>query len=520
MQTQDLYPIGQQSFESLRKGGAFYVDKTRFIEKIICSKSQYYFLGRPRRFGKSLFLSTMKCFFEGKRNLFKGLYIDAVDWKWEPWPVIYLDLNTRRFEKSGQLDAMLDNIFIPLEAKYGVNRITENLSDRFKNIIDAAYEKTKKQVIILVDEYDKPLVNNINHHENFEHYRNSLASVYSNFKSSSDHIRLVFLTGVSRFSRLNIFSDLNNINEITFDDDYAEICGISEKELHEYFKEGIQRLAEDNDVSYEEASRALKQSYDGYQFSKRKSDMYNPWSLLNALSKRVIDDYWNETGMPTLVAESLRRLNVDLKEVFNTICPKSYLVGLDLLNPMPAALLYQTGYLTIKECEGSLGQEIYTLGIPNREVKKGLFNTLLPYYVQSKSQNAPFEIYEFVKDVKAGRPKEFMTRMESFFASMPFKLRVSNECDLQNAIYIFISLVGLQVNAEEMTSDGAIDIKIQTSDYIYLIELKYNKSAQSALDQINEKQYALPFAYDGRRIIKIGANFSSRKRRINDILIE
>lgn len=518
MEHQDLYPIGQQSFQSLREGGAYYVDKTGFIERIIRSGSKYYFLGRPRRFGKSLFLSTLKCFFEGKRELFKGLRIDSTDWDWKPWPVIHLDLNTRRYEEPGQLDSMLDNIFIPLEEKYGVTRIADNPSDRLKNIIEAAHGKTGKQVVILVDEYDKPLVNNLNCNGNFEHYRNRLASVYSNFKSSADHIRLVFLTGVSRFSRLNIFSDLNNIREITFLDEFADICGISEKELHEYFHDGIQALADNGCYSYEEAARMLKSTYDGYRFAPKGSDMYNPWSLLNALSNKRIRNYWNETGMPTLVAESLKIINADLQQVFNTVCPEEYLVGLDLLNPAPTALLYQTGYLTIKGY--TTNPDRYRLGIPNEEVKTGLFNTLLPYYVQSNTCNSVFEVDEFIRDAKAGRPEEFMKRLQSYFASMPFKLRISSERDLQNVMYIFISLVGLQVKAEEMTSDGAIDITIQTPDFIYLIELKYNKSAQAALDQINEKQYALPFALDSRRIFRIGANFSSRKRRIDDIKIE
>lgn len=514
------YPIGQQSFESLRKGGCVYVDKTHYIDTIVNDGSQYYFLGRPRRFGKSLFLSMLKCFFDAKRELFKGLYIDSTEWKWEPWPVIYLDLNPQSYTEKSDLESVLSNQFNLLEYKYDVEVKDPNLSTRFMNIIRTAHERTGKQVIILVDEYDKPLVRNHNHQERFEYFRNQLAAIYANFKTNSDDIHLVFLTGVSRFSRLNVFSDLNNIREITFLDEYADICGISEKELHDNFKIGIQTLADKHGLSYEEAALELKKNYDGYRFAASGSEMYNPWSLLNALADATIGNYWNETGMPTLVVESLRRLNVDLKEMFNAVCPESRLKGLDLQNPEPLALLYQTGYLTIKKSEGRLGEEVYCLGIPNREVKTGLFNTLLPYYVESKTQDSYFEVYEFVKDVKEGRPEAFMKRMESYFASMPFRLRISSEKDLQNVMYIFMSLVGLQVKAELMTSDGAIDITIQTSDYIYLIELKYNKSARQALNQITEKRYDLPFAIDKRQIIKIGANFSSRKRRIDDIIVE
>lgn len=520
MEIQDRYPIGQQSFETLRRCGAYYVDKTRYIEKIIRSASQYYFLGRPRRFGKSLFLSTLECFFEAKRDLFNGLYIDSAEWDWTPWPVIYIDLNFEKYTEKDDLERVLNTQFESLEERYGITEKDTKLSIRFRNIIEAAHEKTGKQVVILVDEYDKPLVRNINNHERFEYFRNLLASVYSNFKTSAKHIRLVFLTGVSRFSRLNIFSDLNNIDEVTFDAAYADICGISESEMHEYFKEGIQALADNHGMTYDEAAQALKANYDGYRFSYKGSEMYNPWSLLCSLSKGRIGTFWNRTGIPTIVGESLRRLDVDLREVFDTTCSEDRLVGLDLLNPDPVALLYQAGYLTIKDADVSLENIIYTLGIPNKEVKTGLFSTLLPYYIRSKTHNAPFEVHEFINDLKAGKPKEFMERMQSYFASMPFKLRISNERDLQNVMYIFTTLIGLQVKAEEMTSDGAIDITIQTSDHIYLIELKYNKSAKAALDQINEKEYALPFAMDSRRIIKIGANFSSRKRRIDDFIIE
>lgn len=495
-----------------------YVDKTRYIENIISSGSQYYFLGRPRRFGKSLFLSTLKCFFEAKRDLFKGLYIESTDWNWNPWPVIYIDFNTRRYEEGGQLDTLLNNTFIPYERQFGVTRIADNLSDRFNNIIKAAHEKTGRQVVILVDEYDKPLVNNLNNGDSFDHYRNRLASVYGNFKTNAEHIRLVFLTGVSRFSRLSIFSDLNNIRDISLLNEFADICGISEKELHENFQYGIEAFSQENDYTYGETVQILKANYDGYRFAIKGSEMYNPWSLLNALASKKVGNYWNETGMPTLVAESLKRVNADLKEVFNTVCTEDDLKGLDLLNPIPSALLYQTGYLTIKSYDREI--DVYNLGVPNKEVKTGLFNTLLPYYVKSQTQNSYFEILEFVKDVKEGCPESFMKRMESYFASMPFKLRIHSERDLQNAMYIFMSLVGLRVRTEEMTSDGAIDITIQTPEFIYLIELKYNKSAREALDQINNKHYHLPYAMDSRRLFKIGANFSSRKRRIDDILIE
>ncbi|MDE6511919.1 MAG: AAA family ATPase, partial [Muribaculaceae bacterium] len=273
------YPIGQQNFRELRRQGALYVDKTRYLEKIVNNNSRYWFLARPRRFGKSLFLSTLEYFYKGERELFKGLFIDSMDWKWEAYPVLRLDLNTEKYKERGLLDKVLDNIFRKWEEEYGVDEIAETLSGRFQNIIEAAHEKTGYQVVILVDEYDKPLVSNLSDDGNFEHYRERLASVYSNFKSSAEHIKLVFLTGVSRFSKLSVFSDLNNLRDITFSDDFADICGITEKELHEWFQSGIRALAEYNGMSNGEACGMLKDNYDGYRFARKGSEIYNPWSV-------------------------------------------------------------------------------------------------------------------------------------------------------------------------------------------------------------------------------------------------
>ena len=373
----------------LREGGAVYVDKTSYISKILESNSQYYFLARPRRFGKSLFLSTLRYFFEGRRELFHGLHIDSEDWDWQSYPVLRLDLNINRYDEPGRLDGILDNYFNNWENAYGVTSKSTELSSRFENIIEAAHEHTGLPVVILVDEYDKPLVVNLNHDVNFEHYRSRLASLYSNFKSSAEHIRLVFMTGVSRFSKLSVFSDLNNIVDITFSDEYADIYGITEQELHENFKGGIEKLAVYEDCTADEAVVLLKQNYDGYRFARNGSEIYNPWSLLNCLNESYIGNYSNQTGMPTIIAEALKRVDTDLENIFNTECELDILIGLDLLNPDPVALLYQTGYLTIKNYDRSLRTVV--LGIPNREVKEGLMKTLLPYYIKIK-QGVPENI--------------------------------------------------------------------------------------------------------------------------------
>ncbi len=375
-----LYAIGEQDFKALIEDGCVYVDKTQYIEMLLTERKKYCFLARPRRFGKSLFLSTLQYFFEGERDLFKGLYIDSyAAWNWEAYPVLYLDLTRKRYEEAGQLDSALDTTFKIWEKKYGVTDVAQDLSDRFFNIIRMAHETTGQRVVILVDEYDKPLVNNLNNDDLYEHYRAKLAALYSNFKSSARSIRMVFITGVSRFSKLSIFSDTNNIDDITFDEQYADICGITEKELYKNFHIGIQELADTLKISYHEACRALKESYDGYRFAATGSEIYNPWSLLSCFSKHRIEAYWNDTGYPTIIAEALKRCHSDLKEILNIKCRHKELRGMNLRSLNPVALMFQGGYRTIKAYDEKTQE--YQLGLPNTEVKEQFFEVILPYYM-------------------------------------------------------------------------------------------------------------------------------------------
>ena len=522
MEKKVKYAIGDQDFRSLRENGCVYIDKTSYIDKIVNVGNKYYFLARPRRFGKSLFLSTLQYFFEGRRELFKGLYIDSTDWDWEPYPVLRLDLNRSRYKAKGELDEVYNNTFKKWEAKYDIVDIAESFSARFENIIEAAHSKTGRRVVILVDEYDKPMVANINNKENIDHYREKLSSVYSNFKSSAEHLRLVFLTGVSRFGKLSIFSDLNNLSDISFSDVYADICGITEREMLENLQSGISRLAEVNDMSVETALYELKKYYDGYRFSEKGSDIYNPWSLLNSLSEGKItnsSNSWNDTGLPEIVAESLKRVNADLEKMFDTYCTLDDLKGLDLVNPQPLALLYQTGYLTIKGYNRKINR--YRLGIPNEEVKKGLFNVLLPYYTKCRSGEEPKKLVgDMVMYFILGEADKAMKCMQAYFAGVHFKMKMDNENNFHNAFFLLMDLVGLETETESATSDGSIDITVRTDDYIYVIELKYDGSAEQALRQIDEKKYDRKYQMDGREIIRIGVNFSSETRCIEDWKIQ
>ena len=517
MERRDIYPIGQQDFKNLRDRDGLYVDKTYYIDKILKSNSQYYFLARPRRFGKSLFLSTLRYFFEGQRNLFKGLYIDSIDWDWEPYPVLHIDLNSGEFKDLDNLDIVIDNLLREWEKKYDVMVTDSDITTRFRNVIKKAHESTGRQVVILVDEYDKPLIKNLDS-EGFEAYREKLAAFYSNFKSSAQHIRLLFMTGVSRFSKLSVFSGLNNLRDISFADEFADICGITEKELYSYFKEGIEDLAARYEISHEEMKAKLKKNYDGYRFSEEGSDIYNPWSILNCMSDRKTAFYWNETGFPSIIVKAIKRMHSDLEEIFNTECDEEELKGFDLTDPNPVALMYQTGYLTIKDYD--FRTDTIRLGIPNEEVKSGLFKILIPYYAKFQSEADSYKVKDFLKWIRQGKPERFMESMQTYFAGVSYMLKMDNENNFHNAFFLVTNLIGLQSDAEVVTSDGRIDMTIKTPKYIYIIELKYDKSAEEALAQINNKGYDRMFRDDSRKIFKIGVNFSSRTRTIEDWRIQ
>ncbi len=444
------YPIGQQNFRELRKQGSLYVDKTTFLEKIVNNGTQYWFLARPRRFGKSLFLSTMEYFYRGERELFKGLFIYTKDWNWEVYPVLRLDLNVDKYKEPGLLDEVLDLYFRKWEDKYGVSAIAGTLSGRFHNIIEAAHRKTGRPVVILVDEYDKPLVNNLNHDENFEHYSTKLASIYSNFKSSAEHIQLVFLTGVSRFTKLSVFSDLNNLRDITFSEEFADICGITETELHNIFKDGICSLASRYRVSSTEAMRLLKENYDGYRFAKCGSEIYNPWSVLNALADKSISNFWSRTGDPSIIAAALKNLDVDLEKTLNSRFRFRILEGMDLKNVDPTALLYQTGYLTIKDYD--FQTDTVTLGVPNKEVRESLFENLVPLYINVKSVAPVGVVFNIIDAIRDGKPEKMVRELDIYLSSIPYNMRMEDEHNLHNAIYILLTLIGTETDTEVRTS--------------------------------------------------------------------
>lgn len=512
----ESYAIGVQNFEKLRKGNCVYIDKTDFIHSLLTTYS-YYFLSRPRRFGKSLFLSTLEAYFEGKRELFRGLAIDKYeDVDWEPRPCFHIDLNGQDYTRGeNALFEHLDNQLIRWEKKYGlVPRDPEDLSSRLANLIEEAYSQTGREVAILVDEYEKPILDCLQNEELKEAHINRLSGFYAVLKSADKYVKFCFITGVSQLGNLNIFSGLNNLRDISLTNEYAAICGITEDELKTNLPEGIAKLADNEGISYGEAVKVLKENYDGYHFAAISPDIYNPFGLLNALADGFISDYWFRTGSPRMLVKMFRNQKVDVLDVDGVEVRDRVLRGAKSSPDDLITLLYQTGYLTIKsyDCETRL----YTLGFPNLEVEEGFLTALLPVYTGKSESVTEFDITKFIKELQAGDTEGFMKRLQSLFVDYPYDLALDVEQQFQSVIYMVMKLLGVDVKVEYHTSFGRIDMVAKTKNFIYVFEFKRDISADMALKQIDEKDYALPFAADGRKLIKVGVEFSTVKRSISD----
>ena len=511
------YPIGIQSFEKLRRDGYVYVDKTELVYQL-ANNGSYYFLGRPRRFGKSLLISTLESYFLGQKDLFKGLAIEKLEKDWTQYPVFHLDLNAQSYQEEKDLLSILNEFVCKQEDIYGREESEEGPARRFAGVIARACEMTGRQAVILVDEYDKPLVQAIGNEKLDEEYRTILKGFYGVLKSCDRYIRFALLTGVSRFSHVSIFSDLNNLQDISMDERYASICGISEREMIANFPEEINALARKKGVSYDEALGQLRKMYDGYHFVENSEGLYNPFSLLQALSTLKLGSYWYSTGTPTLLLKALQDINFPLDGLSGYEADSDELNGGDDYEASPVSLLYQTGYLTIKGYNKERGS--YILDFPNQEVERSFLKFLFPKYAHVENNRTQFAINNFVDDVRAGNVDGFMTRLKSFYADVPYELTSDLERHYHNVLFILTKLLGFYVEAEKHNAQGRIDLVIKTKKYIYIIELKLDGTAEQALAQINEKHYADPYKSDGRQVIKVGANFNSEQRNIERWLVE
>lgn len=514
-----LYSIGVQSFAALREEGYIYVDKTGFIENLV-KGGKYYFLSRPRRFGKSLLLSTIEAFYQGRKDLFDGLAISRMEHDWQPHPVLHIALNAYEYNKPESLLNKFDYDFRLWEELYGTEKRSASHADRFRYIIEQAYVRTGKKVAILIDEYDKPLLDTANNRELQDIFRSQLKSIYGNLKTCDRYIGFAMLTGVSRFGKLSIFSDLNNLLDISLDEEYSAICGMTLDEINDNFSEGVRNLADKNGISVAETYGLLKENYDGYHFSPSSPDMYNPFSLLSALKLRQIGSYWFSTGTPTFLVDMIRRMEIDLRDLEHLEENVDELMdaSFDLSNTVP--IMYQSGYLTIKKYDARFNT--VTLGYPNHEVERGFLNGLMKIFTAGRNGRTEFVVRKFVLDVEAGKVDDFMTRLRSLFSGYHYdQMDLGNlEMHYRNVIYLTMKLMGFYTEAEMQTASGRIDLMVKTPQYLYLFEFKINGSVEAAMDQINDRDYLLPFRADGRTIIKVGANFDNSIRSISAWLVE
>ena len=517
-------PIGLQSFEVMRNEGFVYVDKTEYVLRL-AAESRVFFLSRPRRFGKSLFLSTLKAYFLGKKELFKGLYIEDAEQKqaelegsetWIKYPVLHLDFTAKNYSDVNALHDLLNAHLREWEEEFKIEKMEEAPDGRFRNLIKQIYEKIGKQVVILVDEYDKPLLETMIINEPLnEEYRRILKGFYGVIKACDEYIRFAFLTGVTKFSKVSIFSDLNNLRDISLEKNYSGICGITETELKQVFKPEIDALAEERKLNYEETLAQLKKKYDGYLFHPKGENIYNPFSLLNAFTKKEIGSYWFATGTPTFLVRTLQhQKEICIRDILeNAEMDENSLQDYrpDMNNPIP--ILFQSGYLTIKDYDERLG--LYKLGFPNDEVKYGFLDNLVPAYTSIAKDASGLFIGNFIRAIEKGDTESFMKRMYTACAGLPYSLASKEnvkmrERDYQIAFYIIFSLMGQFVQTEVVSSKGRADCVVHTDDTIYIFEFKLMGSGtpKEAIQQIKEKGYAEPYKTSGKKIVLIGAVFA------------
>ena len=512
------YPIGIQSFENIRTGGFVYVDKTALIYQL-ADLGKYYFLSRPRRFGKSLLISTLEAYFLGKKELFEGLALERLETEWERYPVLHLDLNARNYENEDSLRAELNKHLSGWEEHYGLKADYSSApEERFFYVVRRASEQTGKQVVVLVDEYDKPLLSTIDRKELHDTYRDTLKAFFGVLKSQDAYIRFAFFTGVSRFSHVSIFSDLNNLEDISMDREYAAICGISEEELHTYFRESIENFAVANGRTAEEVCHTLKRQYDGYHFSEHGVGVYNPFSLLNAFKKKKISDYWFKTGTPTFLVKLLQANDYDLRKLKGIYVGEATLANVDDNYGDPLPVLFFFFFLTIADYDVELG---YRLDFPNQEVERGFFDFLIPSYASINKSEVQGYLNRLTASLRQGHPDECLRTLQGMLSGKSYMIAGGDkEVHFQNTLYLIFVMLGYNVQVEQATSQGRMDVTIQTRDYVYVLELKLDKSAEEALRQIKEQQYARPFQGDPRKVFLIGVNFSSETRTLESWMVE
>ena len=515
-----LYPVGIQTFERIRKENKLYIDKTEYVYRMTHSGGCYFFLSRPRRFGKSLLVSTFESYFSGKKELFEGLAIEKLEQEWMEYPVLHFDMSGGKHMEKEQLEDYLSNRLEAEERKWGITHTKRGANDRLTELITTAYEISGKQVVVLIDEYDAPMLDVAHDKETLDVLRNVMRNFYSPLKMCEPMLRFVFLTGITKFSQVSIFSELNNIKNVSLDDEYAGVCGITKEELLTQMSEDIDVLAEALEMTREETIAKLKENYDGYHFSPASPDVFNPYSLLNCFDDKNFGAYWFSSGTPTYLINMLRKFKVLPAKIGRSLARSSAFdaptENLKTITP----LLYQSGYITIKGYDKM--SQLFTLDLPNKEIKVGLFESLLPYYLEGMyAEEGDVAIAQMSVLIRQGDMDGALRLFQEFLGTVPYCNNTNYEGHYQQVLFIiFTLLTHFVVDVEVHTPNGRVDVVMETEDTLYLIELKLNKSAQAAMQQINLKQYDQRFARCGKPIVKVGVNFDAKKGNIEDWTIE
>lgn len=515
-----LYPVGIQTFERIRKENKLYIDKTEYVYRMTHSGGCYFFLSRPRRFGKSLLVSTFESYFSGKKELFEGLAIEKLEQKWMEYPVLHFDMSGGKHMEKEQLEDYLSNRLEAEERKWGITHYKRGANDRLTELITTAYEISGKQVVVLIDEYDAPMLDVAHERKTLDELRNVMRNFYSPLKMCEPMLRFVFLTGITKFSQVSIFSELNNIKNISLEDEYAGVCGITKEELLTQMSEDIDVLAEALEMTREETIAKLKENYDGYHFSPASPDVFNPYSLLNCFDDKNFGAYWFSSGTPTYLINMLRKFKVLPAKIGRSLARSSAFdaptENLKTITP----LLYQSGYITIKGYDKM--SQLFTLDLPNKEIKVGLFESLLPYYLEGMyAEEGDVAIAQMSVLIRQGDMDGALRLLQEFLGTVPYCNNTNYEGHYQQVLFIiFTLLTHFVVDVEVHTPNGRVDVVMETEDTLYLIELKLNKSAQAAMQQINLKQYGQRFARCGKPIVKVGVNFDAKKGNIEDWTIE
>ena len=512
-------PIGIQTFEEIINKDYVYIDKTEYVYRIAHGDSKYYFLSRPRRFGKSLLTSTLHSYFAGKKDLFKGLAIEKLEKEWTEYPVLHFDMSLAKHLDKEKLNDYLAWQLRDYNEKYGLTKNNDAaVNNQLADLIKCACEQTGRQVVVLIDEYDAPLLDVVHEEKNLPVLRNVMRNFYSPLKACDPYLRFVFLTGITKFSQLSIFSELNNISNISMNESYAAICGITGEEMLGQMPEYIRRLADKMEISFEEAVEKLGENYDGYHFMWPSPDIYNPFSLLNAFVECKLNSYWFGSGTPTYLIEMLRKFKV-LPSAIGM--KKALATSFDapterMTNIIP--LLYQSGYITIKDYDKLT--RLYTLDIPNREIRVGLMQSLLPNYLVSDADMGLTTIGEMYGAIAGGDMDGALRLLQEFLSTVPYCDNTNYEGHYQQLFYIIFSLFGMYVDVEVRTPKGRVDVVMRTTHTLYIIELKLGKSADAAMAQINLKNYPERFALSGLPIVKVGINFDADEHTLGDWIIE